>query len=63
MSYVYLIVSADSDNPVINVHEVATLNKPGRIVDILVGARAKEYLADFEREIEEARLLESQPET
>ena len=58
MSYVHLMVSADSDNPVIHVHEVAALNKPGRIVDVLVGARAKKYLADFEREIEEAKLLE-----
>jgi hypothetical protein len=58
MSYVHLIVSANSDNPVIHVHEVAALNKPGRIVDVLVGARAKKYLADFEREIEEAKLLE-----
>jgi hypothetical protein len=59
MSYTYLIMSADSDNPVIHVHEVAALNKPGRIVDILVGTRTKEYLANFEREIEEAKLLES----
>ena len=58
MSYVHLMVSADSDNPLIHVHEVAALNKPGRIVDVLVGARAKKYLADFEREIEEAKLLE-----
>jgi hypothetical protein len=62
MSYVYQIVSADSDNPVIHVHEVAALNKPGRIVDILVGTRAKEYLANFEREIEGTKLLESQSE-
>jgi len=63
VNYTYQIVNAEANNPVIHVHEVAALNKPGRVVDVLVGERARQYLADFEQEIEEARLLERQAES